>query len=133
MKAKRTLSILLVALMTLWLPHCDAITGGEDDDDQELLILAFLGLNKVTINLTNNNTTGSFTLWTASNDGTTCVTQAADFGSIANGATGTVTIAPISGGYLFKDPSNNCQAVNPIGTSASVANCTWDGAVITCS
>ncbi len=132
MKAKKTLALIVVVMMALWVPHCDLING-EEDDDQELLILAFLGLNQATINLTNNSTAGSFTLWTASNDGTTCVSQVADFGTIANGATGTVTITPISGGYLFKDPSNNCQAVNPVGTSASVATCSWNGTVISCS
>ncbi|MCB1137386.1 MAG: hypothetical protein KDK23_01470 [Leptospiraceae bacterium] len=133
MKAKRILALLMLGLALAWLPACESITGEDDDDNTELLLLAYLGLNKVQINLTNNSTSGSFTLWTASNDGLSCVTQAADFGTIANGATGTVTIAPVSGGYMFKDPSNNCQAVTPIGTSVGVANCTWDGGVISCS
>ena len=61
MKAKKTLALIVVVMMALWVPHCDLING-EEDDDQELLILAFLGLNQATINLTNNSTAGSFTL-----------------------------------------------------------------------
>tara|TARA_B100001778_G_C18471175_1_gene575848 strand:+ start:493 stop:930 length:438 start_codon:yes stop_codon:yes gene_type:complete len=133
MKAKKTMAILIVALMAFWVPHCDLINGEDDDDSATALLLLALA-NQATINVTNN--TGSavtLSIWSTDSGGTSCVSQVADMGSLtASGGSGSAQVAPASNGYLVK-VNGTCQFPTDLGKQAQTYSCTVDaGPTIVC-